>query len=197
VTVLAAGSDWAEAAEAVGVAAHLLNGSRLVGRRLAASSHHDPRDLIHFTRQQPCDDLVDDVRRGAAADSAPRAALNVTVHRVHDDSAAGAASRASGAVEVRLRGAHATLAVRCGAPAAAAERGRLGRRARDRAVAAAWRAERERVRAGALRARAWTPAEADELARTGRVAAYTGVYLRDDGRLPDSPSNVRFVPATT
>lgn len=173
------------------LATTLLNGSTLIRPRL--TSPHG-RDVLHFVRDD-LDDVVDDVRRLQLSAPDQRSALNVTIHRVHDSPASSASVRF---VDVRLRGVHATLSVRCGSTPAA-ETARLRHRAWQRAVDAAWAVEREQVRAGALTANGWTRTEADQLLSVGRVDGYTGVYLRDVDRHPrliDCPRNIRFVPVT-
>jgi len=172
------------------LATTLLNASLLVGPRLTGSHG---RDVLHFVRDD-FDDVVDDVRRlQLRADAGT--GLNVTIHRVHESAAPPPSVRY---VDVRLRGAHATLGVRCGATAAS-ERARLRHRAWQRAVDAAWTVERSLVQAGRLTANSWTRTEAEQLVKTGRVDGYTGVYLRDveqHRRLIDCPRNIRFIPAT-
>jgi len=192
VTVLESASDALAT-----LATTLLNGSTLIRPRL--TSRHG-RDVLHFVRDDT-DDVTDDVRRAQLRPD-PRAALNVTIHRVHDTPAPRPGTHDSPStvryVDVRLHGVHATLSVRCGATAAA-ERARLRQHAWQRAVDAAWTVERELVQAGKLTANAWTTTEADQLLSVGRVDGYTGVYLRDVDEHPtlvDCPRNIRFVPAT-
>lgn len=172
------------------LATTLLNGSTLIGPRL--TSPHG-RDVLHFVRDH-MDNIVDDVRRVQLLPDSG-AALNVTIHRVHDSAAPESTVRY---VDVRLHGAHATLTVRCGA-SAAAERTRLRHRTWQRAVDAAWSVERELVEAGKLTTNSWTRTETDQLLSVGRVDGYTGVYLRDVEHHPtlvDCPRNIRFVPTT-
>ena len=183
------------------LATTLLNGSTVVGPRLTTAHG---RDVLHFVRDD-FDDIVEDVRRLQLRPADLGAGLNVTVHRVghetaHSPPAQSSSSSSSSVryVDVRLHGAHATLSVRCGAPAAS-ERARLRHRARLRAVDAAWALERELVRAGKLTANSWTRTQAEQLLSAGRVDGYAGVYLRDADehpRLLDCPRNIRFVPAT-
>lgn len=165
------------------LATTLLNGSTLIRPRL--TSPHG-RDVLHFVRDD-LDNIVDDVRRVHSG-----AALNVTIHRVHDSAST------VRFVDVRVHGAHATLTVRCGATATA-ERTRLRHRAWQRAVDAAWSVERELVQAGKLTTNSWTTTERDQLVSVGRVDGYTGVYLRNVERQPtliDCPRNIRFVPTS-
>jgi len=187
VTVTVQGSAASDSLAAL--ATTLLNGSTLIRPRLSGSHG---RDVLHFVRDDVLDDVVNDVRRlQLRAD----ARLNVTVHRVHDDHHAASVRY----VDVRLRGVHATVGVRCGATASS-ERARLRHRAWQRAVDAAWTLERELVQSGRVTANAWTRTEAEQLVTTGRVDGYTGVYVRDvdqrPPRLVDCPRNIRFIPVT-
>jgi len=168
------------------LATTLLNGSTLVGPRLM--TQHG-RDVVHFVRRDKLvDDVIEDVRRVLQGERGAAGGLNVTIHRIHDSSSS------VRYVDVRLHGPHATLNVRCGGTADT-ERARLRHRAHQRAVDAAWAAEKQSVRAGRLTSTAWTSTQAEQLLTHGRVDGFTGQYLRDD-RLVDCPRNIRFVPVT-
>jgi len=169
------------------LATTLLNGSTVVGPRLVTSHG---RDVLHVVRRDDVvDDVIDDVRRVVEAERGV-GGLNVTIHRVHDLPSSSSVRH----VDVRLHGRHATLNVRCGGTVAS-QRSRLRQRALQRAVDAAWTAERQLVRTGRLTATSWTGTQAEQLLSVGRVDGFTGEYLRDD-RLVECPRNIRFVPVT-
>jgi RHS repeat-associated protein len=68
--------------------------------------------------------------------------------------------------------------------------------ARNRAVAQAWRMERELIRRTGQGTRRWTAAEKDELLRTGKVSGYQGHHINSvngSPHLAGNPDNIKFV----
>lgn len=176
------------------LATTLLNNSLAVGLRYTVRG----RDVHHFVKPS-VDQAIDDIRALSLRAEGTIQGLNVTVQQIPGTGvdAAAAAAAAVQFVDVRLHSNYTTLNLRYGS-GVDAERDRVLRHAKQRALTGAWEVERELTQSQKMRMNAWTKRQEEELVSRRHVAGVVGEYAIDVRQFPelaDCPKVVRFVPA--
>lgn len=178
------------------LATTLLNNSLAVGLRYTVRG----RDVHHFVKPG-VDQAMDDIKALSLRAEGTIQGLNVTVQQIPGTGAGADAAGGDGAgvqfIDVRLHSNYTLLNLRYGSTVEA-ERDRVLRHAKQRAVAGAWEVERELTQSQKLRMNAWTKRQEEELVSRRHVAGVVGEYALNVSEFPelaDCPKIVRFVPA--